>query len=204
MKKEKNEHLKKIEEKLITIGIELAKQKEGSLFVIVTGEQPKYQSLVNQNVNPFNILDNKNNKLLKSLATIDGAVIISKEGVLVAYGAMIKNIKAFKGFGTRHAAAISASHGKNICILISEEQQKIKLFRNGRYIMQIDSLEKGIEKKIHNITTLFETLGAGFLGTIGVSVLVPALGISLIPGVIIFGGGYYAIKRILEKAKKQK
>jgi len=196
--------IRKIEEKLIKIGIDIAREKEGALFVLTTGRTPDYKYLVKQSVKPFNILSNKDDKLLESLATIDGAVIISNDGMLTAYGVMIKTTRTFKGFGTRHAAAISASQGKNICILISEEQQKIKLFRNGRYIMQIDALEKGIENKVERITTLFESLGAGFIGTIGAAVLAPALGIALIPGVIIFGGGYYAIKKIMQRAKLHK
>jgi DNA integrity scanning protein DisA with diadenylate cyclase activity len=193
----------RVEEKIIKMAIEIAKEKEGALFVIVTGKSPKYALLVKQTVNQFNILDRRDDKLLKSLAKIDGAVLISKSGIMLAYGAMIKSNKIYKGFGTRHAAAISASQYKNICILVSEEQQKIKLFRNGKYLMQIDALEKDIEKRITKITELFETFGAGLIGTIGASVLVPALGVALIPGVIIFGGGYYALKKIINKVKEK-
>jgi len=204
VKKTKLNKQQKIEEKLIRIALELAKQKEGALFVLVAGKAPRYHLLVEQSVKPFSVLNVKNDKLLKSIATIDGAVIIDKEGFLVAYGAMIAGARPFKGFGTRHAAALKASQNRNIVVLSSEEEQKVKLFKNGKYIMQLDALEKGIEQKVHDITILFESIGAGFLGTIGAAVLAPALGITLIPGVIIFGGSYYAIKKIIERARKSK
>jgi len=94
---------------------------------------------------------------------------------------------------------MSASKNNNTSILCSEEERKIKIFKNGRYVMQIDALEKNIEKKTTNIATMLETIGAGFIGSIGAATLAPTLGIALIPGVVIFGGSYYAIKAILSK-----
>ena len=117
---------------------------------------------------------------------------------------MIKNTKAFSGFVTRHSAAFTASKNSNVAILCSEEERKIKIFRNGKYIMQIDALQKNVDKNIPRITTLFESLGAGFLGTIGAVTLAPALGITLIPGVLIFGGSYLAIKKIMGRIKRRK
>ena len=194
---------RKIEEKLIQITIKLARRGEGGLFIIVTGKKPEFRMLVKQNIKPFNILQEKNEKLLESLATIDGAVIITKEGKISAYGAMIKNTVPFKGFGTRHAAALSASKNDNVSILSSEEERKVKIFKNGRYIMQLDALEKGIEKNVPRASTFLESIGAGFLGTLGAATLLPGLGITIIPGVIIFGGSYYAVKSILDKFGKK-
>ena len=48
---------------------------------------------------------------------------------------------------------------------------------------------------------MLETIGAGFIGSIGAATIIPTIGITLIPGVVIFGGSYYAIKKILEKYK---
>lgn len=194
---------KKIEEKLIQIAIKLARRGEGGLFIIVTGKKPEFRKLVKQNIKPFNILQGKNDKLIESLATIDGAVMISREGKIVAYGAMIRNTVPFKGFGTRHAAALAASRNENVAILSSEEERKVKIFKNGRYIMQLDALEKGIEKNVPRVSTFLESIGAGFLGTLGAATLLPGLGITIIPGVIIFGGSYYAIRSLLDKITKK-
>ena len=194
---------RKIEEKLIHIAIKLARRGEGGLFVIVLGKKPEFKTLVEQNIKSFNVTETKNDKLVESLATIDGAVIINNEGKLIAYGAMIKNAIPFKGFGTRHAAALAASKNENIVILASEEERKVKIFKNGKYIMQLDALEKDIEKKVTSVSRFFESVGAGFLGTIGVATLIPALGITIIPGVIIFGSSYYAIKSLFDKVNKK-
>jgi DNA integrity scanning protein DisA with diadenylate cyclase activity len=194
--------LKQIEEKILGMSIELAKKGEGALFVI--GENIEYHSMIKQKLEPFNLFEKGSEKILRSLATIDGAVIIDREGNVISYGAMIKKTKPYVGYGTRHAAAMTASNKKNIAILCSEEERKVKIFRDGKFIIQIDALEKDVEKKIPEIATVLESVGAGFVGAIGAAALVPALGIALIPGVMIFGGGYYAVRSIIRLIKKIK
>lgn len=194
--------IKEIEEKILGVAIEIAKRGEGALFVI--GNNVKYEKLMKQKIQKFNIFDVGSNKLLKSLAIIDGAMIIDSHGNLLEYGALIKHTKPLIGFGTRHAAALVASKNNNIAILCSEEERKVKIFKDGKYIMQIDPLEKDVEKHIPEITKILESIGAGLLGTIGTSLLAPTLGIALIPGVIIFGGSYYAINYIMKKFGKEK
>jgi len=191
---------KKIEQAVIEAAIEIVKKREGALFVI--GENIKYERLIQQEFKSFNVLEKGARKVLVGLAMIDGAIIIDLEGNVKDYGALIKNSKAFAGYGTRHAAAVTASKKGNTSILCSEEELKIKVFKNGKYLMKIDGLEKGIEKEAKGIVTMLETIGAGFVGTVGVVTLAPTLGITLVPGVVIFGGSYYAIKRMLEKFKK--
>lgn len=191
---------KKVEEKIIEVAIELARKGEGALFVI--GEKVEYERLIKQPLEIFNVNDKGADKLLKSFATIDGAVIINKKGDVVAYGAMIKKPKAYIGYGTRHAAAMTASKkGSNIAILCSEEERKVKIFKQGKLVMQIDPLQKNVEKNIPQMVNILETIGAGFIGTIGATALAPSLGISLIPGVIIFGASYFALKKISEHFK---
>ena len=201
MKKESSDEkkIKRIQEKIIKIAIEIVREGNGALFII--GENVKYRRLLNQKFQPFSIFDKGAEKLLKGLAVIDGAVIIDKQGKVIDYGVMIKSTRAFIGFGTRHAAGYSASKNNNISILCSEEERKVKIFNNGKYLMQLDALEKNIENDSGKIATMLETIGAGFIGTVGVATLAPTLGIALLPGVVIFGGSYYAIRRILSKFK---
>ena len=198
--KKKTELSKKIEQAVIEVAIEVARREEGALFVI--GKNIKYEKLIQQKFKSFNILEKGARKVLVGLAMIDGAIIIDPEGNIKDYGALIKNSKAFAGYGTRHAAAVTASKNGNTCVLCSEEELKVKIFKDGKYIMKIDALEKGIEKEARGIVTMLETVGAGFVGTVGVVTLAPTLGITLLPGVVIFGGSYYAIKKILEIFKK--
>lgn len=186
--------LNALEEVLIQVGLRIARRGEGALFVVGTVD---YKPLVEQTVPPFQIKENP--KLLESLALMDGAVVISKTGYLEAYGVQIKTARTFKNFGTRHSAALSASENANLVVIVSEEDKKVRVLKNGKMIMQLDALEKNVEKSVHGAVDLLETIGAGALGTIGTSLLVPGLGIALLPGVIVFGSGYYLTKIIAKK-----
>ena len=191
--------LKQIQEKILKISIEIAREGNGALFVI--GNNVKYERLMKQKFGNLNIFETGAEKILKGLAVIDGAVIIDFKGNLIDYGTLIKNAKPFIGFGTRHAAAITASKEGNIVILVSEEEKKVKVFQDGKYLMQIDSLEKNVETEIPLMSKILESTGAGVIGTIGTVALAPTLGVALIPGIVLFGGSYFAIKSFLEKYK---
>ncbi len=201
MKNKKNSRkngIRQVEKTLINVGLRIAKRGEGALFVV--GEID-YKPLVEQKVPAFDIINNE--KLLESLAIIDGAVIIDKRGMMRAYGVMIKSTKTLKGFGTRHSAGVSASLGKKVSlvVLVSEEDKKIRILKNGKMIMQIDALQKDVEKSVSTAVELLESIGAGTLGTIGTTLLIPALGISLLPGIIVFGSAYYLGKLLTRSWK---
>lgn len=192
----KNKDIQKIEEILIAIAIKIARQEKGCLFVIKQNGL-QYETLIPQDVKPFRIIDNQ--RRLEALALVDGACIIDKNGNLIAYAAQISNTKTFKGFGTRHSAAFTASLNKNIAILASEEDKKIRVFKNGKLLMQIDPMEKNIEHRTKEAVNVLESIGAGSIVTLGASVLAPTLGITLIPGIVIFGSTYYLIKMLQKK-----
>jgi hypothetical protein len=185
---------KKLEEVLIQVGLKIAKRGEGALFIVGDVE---YKPLVDQNIPPFKAMENP--KLLESLALMDGAVLIGKDGYVYAYGAMIKSKKTFKNFGTRHSAALSASKNNNLAIVISEEDRKLRILKNEKMIMQIDALQKNVEASVPAAVNLLESVGVGALGTIGTSLLVPSLGIALIPGIVLFGSAYFISKIISRK-----
>lgn len=187
---------KELEEMIMKVGLRIAKRGEGALFVIGKVE---YKPLIDQSVPPFKAVDNP--KLLESLALIDGAVIINKEGLVVAYGVMIQSKKTFKNFGTRHSAALSAATGENTVFIISEEDRKIRVLRGGKMIMQIDALEKNVHENVSKAVNLLESIGFGTVGTIGTGILVPTLGLSLLPGIVIFGSAYYLGKFLTSKSK---
>lgn len=188
-----------LSEKIIEVAIKVARRGEGGLIIV--GEC-NYTPLVKQEVKPFNIIENP--KLLESLTLMDGAVILDKFGILVAYGVKIKANKILPNFGTRHSAGISASANPGtLAYVISEEDKKIRVFKSGKQIMQIDALEKKIDEKIPQITNLLESIGFGTLGSIGVSIIVPTLGIAFLPGVLVFGTGYWAINKIKEWDKNK-
>lgn len=184
---------KEIQETLLQVGLRIAKRGEGALFVV--GEI-EYKPLVEQSVPPFKISDNP--KLLESLALMDGAVIIDKKGFMKAYGVMIKSTKTFKNFGTRHSAAMSAAKKGNLIIIVSEEDKKVRILQEEKIIMQIDSLQKDVENSVSGAVQFLESIGAGTIGAIGTGILAPAIGLTFLPGVIVFGSAYY-IGKVLHK-----
>ena len=84
-------------------------------------------------------------------------------------------------------------------MVVSEEDKKLKIIVGEKMIMQIDSLQKNIDKSVSGAVNLLESVGAGTIGTIGTSLLVPAFGIALLPGIIVFGSAYYLGKLITNK-----
>lgn len=183
-----------LNEEIIKVCLKIAKRGEGALIVV--GEA-KYKPLVNQDVQSFDVI--KNPKLLESLALMDGAVIVNQDGMMEAYGVKINGNLTIKNFGTRHSAGVNASLKKGTtAYLVSEEESKIKVFKEGREIAQIDALQKGIEKNVSTVSKILEGIGIGTVETVGASLLIPNLGLSLIPGVIIFGGAYLLINKIKE------
>lgn len=189
-----SEKMKKIEEILIKVGIEVAKKNEGALFVI--SDKCKYKKLLKQKIEPFSIFEAGARKLLLSIAMIDGAVVVNSSGVVMDYGAKIEAKKVFRGYGTRHSAAYSASlQGETVAILVSQEDKKVKIFKKGKLIVQIDALEKDVEKHVSDANKVLESVGVGTLTTIGVATLAPSLGIAVVPGIILFGIPYYLIRK---------
>jgi hypothetical protein len=188
-----------VQEFLIKIGIKIAKRNEGALFVV---GKTKYSKLIDQSMPKFEAM--KNPKLLESLALIDGAVIINKKGFVEAYGVLIKTSSAFKNFGTRHSAAMTASKAKeNFVLLVSEEDKKIRIFKGGKIVMQIDPENKHVEESISSAAGILESIGVGTVGTISVGLLAPTLGITLLPGVVVFGAAHYLGKMIRNSFKKE-
>ena len=189
----KGKKLKELEEVLLTVGLRVAKRGEGALFIV---GDVKYDTLVDQSVPPFEIV--KNPKLLESLALMDGAVIIDPKGVLEAYGAKVRSTRTFKNFGTRHSAALSAAKGDNLVVIVSEEDKKVRVLQKGKMIMQIDALQKDVEKSVTGAVDILESIGAGTLGTLGTSLLLPTLGLTFFPGIVVFGSAYF-LGKILSK-----
>ena len=187
----------KIEQKLIESALRVVKDGEGCLFVIKQADFNYEPLIANDLAEPFSIFEDFYQKRLDILAKIDGAVLINTKGDLIAYGIKINETRAFNGYGTRHSAAYSASLKGNISILGSQENKKVRIFKNGHIVMQIDALEKGIEQKTSQVVNILESVGAGTLGTIAAGFIMP-LGISLLPGIIVFGSSHFIFKYLLQ------
>jgi DNA integrity scanning protein DisA with diadenylate cyclase activity len=80
---------------------------------------------------------------VKELAQIDGAFIISSDGVVEAAGRILETktdgLTVSKGLGARHvaAAAISKSTGA-IAIAVSESTGTVRIFQNGVVVLRVE------------------------------------------------------------------
>jgi DNA integrity scanning protein DisA with diadenylate cyclase activity len=188
----------KIEKALIDSAIRIVKDGEGCLYVIKLGEL-SHEPLVKNDLEKFSIFEESNQKRMDILAKVDGACIIDKEGYLIAYGQKINDTRAFDGYGTRHSAGFTATLTGNISILGSQESKKVKIFKNGQMLMQLDILEKDIEKRTGEAANLLESIGAGAGATILANIAFPIAAVAIIPGILIFGSSHFIIKTLLNK-----
>lgn len=199
----------KIYRKLIKIAEALARGKHGALFVLGSKKELKglYNTLYPQGVLKLDIHSNGSEKVIEKLALLDGAVLFSEKGKMFAYGAKLKKSKTIQGFGTRHAAASGITTStKSTAILVSEESSLIKVFREGRTILQMDSREK--PQKLNDKIVAFLSEGdTALLAAAGASAAVagPALllGPVLAP-IIIVGGSVYLAMRTAARIFRKK
>ena len=66
-------------------------------------------------------------------------------------------------------------------------------------VMQIDALQKNVEQSVPQAVNILESLGAGTVGAVGTSILVPSLGVAFLPGVVLFGSAYYLARLLGRK-----
>lgn len=156
------QELVKNEEVINTI-IDLARQigyegregkKVGTMFVI--GDYKELKPYLKQLIlNPFygypdelSTVSNKEvRETIKELASIDGAFIISNDGLVISAGTYIdvprdsipKDVKIYSGWGTRHLAAVGITSVTNsVAVLVSESGGVVKVFKKGKLILKIN------------------------------------------------------------------
>lgn len=188
---------------LLTIAKNIARSKEGALFVIAPTDKFKglYDLLYPQLFSKHYLDEEGIFRVIEKLAILDGAVLISNSGEIVAYGAKIKKTKTVPGYGTKHAAAagITSYVKDSTAILVSEEINWIKIFKNGKIVLEMDSEEnpKSLEQKIISFLSEGDT---ALLTAAGVSAAF--LGSAALIPVTIVGGTYLAIKTTAGVIKK--
>lgn len=135
-------------ERIIAVATELAVEGRegrpvGCLFVV--GDNERVERLTKPLVlNPFygykeedrNILNPFMDETIKEFSSIDGAFVISGDGVVRAAGALIQaadfNHSLPSGLGSRHAAAAAISAAADcIALVVSSSSGQVTLFRRG-------------------------------------------------------------------------
>ena len=189
------------EEKVMNVVLSIAKSisrsGEGSLIIIADRKDVEglYETHYPQISSDSLLTQQGMNVVMEKLATIDGSVIITPQGELVAFGARILKSTTLPGFGTRHAAAagITESLPDATAILISEESSLIKIFQKGSIVIEMDSAEVNPNAMGKIVAFLTRNDMALIVATgLSLAVQVPYYYIFLV------GGSYLIVKAIFE------
>jgi diadenylate cyclase len=143
-------------EAILNLAVELASQGRegkpvGATFVI--GDYEKVMQFSRQTIfNPFhgypederNILNPQLRETLKEFSVLDGAFIISDDGVVMCAGrhlsaALDSTVDLPRGLGSRHVAAAGiTSVTEAVAIVISESTGDVRIFKDGAIFMEIE------------------------------------------------------------------
>jgi len=146
-------------EHILNLSIELAnKGREGKPIgtIFVLGDTEKVMQFSKQMIiNPFkgydederNLLNPALRETLREFSALDGAFVISGDGEVITagryLGAATDESEIPRGLGARHIAAAGITALTNaIAIVISESTGDVRIFRNGKVIMEIEKTSR--------------------------------------------------------------
>jgi len=177
---------------ILNISKNLAKEHKGALFIVADREKIKNQYRHHYPQIQFagNILTRGMDSVVGKLATLDGAVIITPEGELLAYGSRILKSEEIIGFGTKHAAArgITLYDDSFTAVLVSEETGWIKVFQKGEIVLETDAvdIEPSLLEKIARFLT---NQDMALLASAGIAAATVGY-----PAVLVVGGAYMVVR----------
>ena len=189
---------------ILNISKRLAKDNQGALFVIADRKQIEgnYRLHYPQIQFAGNLLSKGMDAVVEKLATLDGALIFTPDGEMIAYGARILKSETLLGFGTKHAAArgITLYDETITAVLVSEETGWIKIFQKGEIVLETDAvdIEPSTLDKVSRFLTNQDT---ALLASAGIAAATIGAG-----PVLIVGGAYMMIKtagQIISSALKK-
>lgn len=133
---------KKVISQVTQLVNEMANKKKGSFFIITKSDiSNKYERLYHDlfSNKKISIFKKETQTLLLALLELDGAIVVDNAGFVVDYGVKVKKTKILFGHGTRHSAARGISSVPNVLSIISsEEDGKVRLFRGGDMVAEIN------------------------------------------------------------------
>jgi diadenylate cyclase len=179
---------------ILNISKSLAKENQGALFIIADMDkiEGSYHLHYPQIKFAGNLLNTGMDAVVEKLAQLDGAMIISPGGELIAYGSRILKTETLIGFGTRHSAArgITLYNDSFTAVLVSEESGWIKVFQKGEIVLETDAVD--IEPStLDKVSRFLMNRDMALLAGAGITV---AAGIVSAPAVLIVGGAYMMVK----------
>lgn len=152
------ETLRSVVDLAVEIGREGREGKPvGTLFVV--GNHRKVLTMSHEQVHdPFRgysqkermIRDPRVRESIKEISQLDGAFIISAEGVVLSAGrnldAPATGVTISKGLGSRHWAAAAISKAtKAIAIAVSESTGTVRLFQDGKVVLRIEPMDRAMK-----------------------------------------------------------
>lgn len=178
--------------KILNISKRLAKENQGALFVIADRKniEGNYRLHYPQIQLAGNLLSKGMDAVVEKLATLDGAMIFTPEGEMVAYGSRILKSETLLGYGTKHAAAkgITLFEETITAVLVSEESGWIKVFQKGDIVLETDAVD--IEPStLDKVSRFLMNQDTALLASAGIAAA--AIGAS---PVLIVGGAYMMVK----------
>jgi DNA integrity scanning protein DisA with diadenylate cyclase activity len=89
---------------------------------------------------------------IKEIAQLDGAIVVSAEGIVLAAARYIdapaENLTLPKGLGARHWAAAAISRKtKAVAIAVSESNGSVRIFQNGEVTLRIEPFRRPMKWK---------------------------------------------------------
>lgn len=159
------ETLRQVTDIAIEIGREGREGKPvGALFVV--GQHRKVLELSHEQIHdPFRGYARKERLIrsprvresVKELAQVDGAFIVSADGVMISSGRILdapaSGVTLSKGLGARHWAAAAISKvTKAIAIAVSQSTGTVRLFQNGHVVLRIEPMDR-TAMTWHDVTT---------------------------------------------------
>jgi diadenylate cyclase len=137
----------------VTLAVEIAREgregrKIGTLFVVGDSEEVLKGSrplildpLAGHPDEAKHIADPNVRETLKELALLDGAFVVSDEGVVLSAARYIDTVSDSLnvplGLGSRHMAAASVSHRTNAVAVAVSESSMVRIFDDGELVSEI-------------------------------------------------------------------
>lgn len=99
-----------------------------------------------------NLTDPRVREGIKEIAAMDGAIIVSSEGIVEAAAryldAPASDITLSKGLGARHwAAAAITRKTKALAVAVSESTGTVRIFRNGEVVLRVEPFRRPMKWK---------------------------------------------------------
>lgn len=180
----------------------------GSLFVIELERRRRsndyytrvFPSIRTARGKALSVVRVKDMAVIKHLAQLDGATIIDRNGRLKDFGVTLKRESTFIGHGKRHAFAAGTSRmGNVICVLASEEDKQVRLFRDGVCVAELDSKTKVPMSLKHRVVEIVDNPLSKVLVASGIATSI--LTLNPIPAIVTIAGSSVIVSYGFDRLK---